>query len=151
MGDLIVVFRLELTKAEIEAQWREAIEYWQNGDQSVLLFLLRRKTISEIPEAARVFLADVIEGKIKRPRKRPPKPRHQPLSIVGPKLWLEYEIKRYYKFRHAIHAALAREGGRDERTQQTPKEKALEDVAERFGGTPDQASHIIHPRRGKKT
>lgn len=129
----------------IKHNWQTAIADWRSGDPSLLFFLLRGG--SSIPDFARCFLADALEGKEKRPRKRPPSPRYRPLSDFGRESLILMDYQRLHSL-YTLQNTLREPG---EVSGGTPKEKALEAVAAKYNTTPDKVSHIVHPRRGKKS
>lgn len=61
---------LAASKAPFGYGWRRAVERWMSGNADLMAALILDPSI-ELTEDARVFLADLVRGKVKRIRGRP--------------------------------------------------------------------------------
>jgi hypothetical protein len=94
-------------------QWGAAIEAWQGGDKGSVAALLRDPEVA-LPDFARFFLADLVEGKAKRGGR--PNLRH---PLVERQIVAEY----FACYESARLLTRAKRGGH------SPKDFALEQVA----------------------
>jgi hypothetical protein len=122
------------------AQWREAIVDWRTGDSSTLDKMVRGGC--DIPDFARMFLADALAGKVKRPKARPRAPRHRPLALLA----REAMILMDYEWFHMVYSVVPGGRGEDGATK-----RAFKAVAEkwRYKVTPSAVSRIVYKRRGR--
>ncbi|MHB0982910.1 MAG: hypothetical protein ACYC02_05935 [Thiobacillus sp.] len=122
------------------AQWSEAIEDWRTGDPSTLDKMLRGRC--DIPDFARVFLADALAGKEVRPRGKPRAPRHGPLALLA----REAMILMDYEWFHMVYSVVP--GGKD---GDGATKRAFTAVAKkwRYKVTPSAVSRIVYKRRGR--
>jgi hypothetical protein len=127
--------------------WRSAIHRWRAGDPSKVAQLLREEASGTAqyrvrPEFATHWLVEVIEGKARRPRGRPPR-------LTAPTVreaMLPHLVREYFQLQLTLHQGT---GARDD----TPKTLALEATAAHFERflqgqplTAEAVSHLVYPR-----
>src|SRR4051794_38388186 len=57
--------------AQISIAWQDALDWAKRGDRRSLAAMLRSEHSMDDDKDVRVFLADVLENKVKRPRGKP--------------------------------------------------------------------------------
>ena len=132
--------RLRLTT---EQRWAVIRDAWERGDFDRMRRLLSHAEAG-LPEGAANWLAEVLSGEAKRPRgRRPVDPGKQLATDFG----REMEIRQEYRIRLLAYQWLADD---DAMRGDTPKDRVLATLADRYGLTVDAVSHMVHPRRKVK-
>ncbi len=119
--------------------WDKALKEWDSRGKELAVELLRGDAL--IPAAARLFLADFLDGKLKTPRGRPKKQAEAS------------ETMKAASIRTLIKDDFETELNNQQKNSKVgdfPKDIALDEVATLWNMTPDQVSHIVYPRKGKK-
>ena len=125
-------------KMTTELQWKNAIDCWRGHDPGPLKNLLKKVNI---PDTARTFLVELVEGNARRRRGRP-------------KLYNEAQklrIASFFRERLILHQFKKRINST--KASETPKDMALADAARRFNIGSETVSAFVYSKgknRGNK-
>lgn len=108
--------------------------YLRTGDKSLILELLRSD--EPLPDEFRSFVADLIEGKVKREIGRRE-------TRLFQKMFLEDDIKEDYE-------KLLCEYQKEKSNFGTPTDRAKAAIAQKYNKSDSAISKIIHPRKNNK-